>query len=142
MAQKISVQGLIFITGSWTALVDAMVLVSTAICVKNVANVSWPIICQLLSQVVGDIVAMPTSVRRVTLVRLKFIPAAAQSALVPRLIMGNLASTVVILAGLVGPAQAHGIQCLQSLRLFIQCLRSLRLFQRIYNLQVQVSKPG
>ena len=118
MAQKTSVQELLFITGSWTALVDAMVLVSTAICVKDVANAIWPIICQLLSQVVGEIVVMPTSARLVTLVRLEFIPAAAQSALVPRLIMGNLANTVVIPADLIKPAQAHGIQCLQRLRLF------------------------
>ena len=122
-----------FITGSWTALVDSqMDLVQIVTNVKDAVGVNHPLICQLLSPVVGEIVVMPISVKLVILVRLELIPAAAQSALVPRLIMGNLASTVVIPAGLVGPAQAHGIQCLQS----------LRLFQKNYNLQVQGSKSG
>ena len=108
-----------FITGLWTAPVDFQmdpVLIVTN--VKDAVNVEQPLICQLLFPVVGVIVVMPTSVKLVTLVRLDFIHAAVQSALVPHPIMGNLTNTVVIPADLIRPVQSRGIQCLQSLQLF------------------------
>ena len=123
MVQMISSLDQTSMTGLWTALVELqMDLVLTATNVKDAVNVEQPLICQLLSPVVGEIVVMPISVKLAILVRLEFIPVAAQSALVPHLIMGNLANTVVIPAGLRRPAQAHGIQYLQSLFLSMQCL--------------------
>ena len=105
--------------------------VPTAAYVKVAVSAPWGS-CQVLSQVVGEVVVMLTLEKPAILDRLRSIPAVDQSARVPHLSMVHPVNIAVIHAGLEKRALVNGTQRRQGLLLFLQL--------RIVKFQVSLSR--
>ena len=103
----------------------------TAACVKVAVSAPWRS-CQVLSQVVGEVVVMLTLEKPAILDRLRPILAVDQSARVPHLSMVHPVNIAVIHAGLEKLALVNGTQRHQDLLLFLQL--------RIVQFQVSLSR--
>ena len=103
----------------------------TAVCVKVAVSAPWRS-CQVLSQVVGEVVVMLTLEKPAILDRLRPILAVDQSARVPHLSMVHPVSIAVIHAGLEKRALLNGTRRRQGLLLFLQL--------RIVQFQVSLSR--